>query len=243
VEEQALTDRAAEIRSAPVAPAPRPDIRGFRAVALGGTALALLVQTVSYLSFVFLLDRKAGPLDIDAENNAFSWASSSVTFAAAFVAFVVAGLTPELKRRLRVAAGLLALFSLDDSIELHERIAEYWTIDLPVPDEARTNALWPLAVLPLLLLAFVILLDLSRRVADDARLALRVGLGMLVFGVLAEVAGTLPSRESAAAAILIVLEEGAELGGWMLVLTALTVQACCVLLDVRRPHQFGTRSP
>jgi hypothetical protein len=46
------------------------------------------------------------------------------TFAAAVIAAALATLLPQQRARLLVVAGVLALFSLDDSIQLHETLGE-----------------------------------------------------------------------------------------------------------------------
>jgi hypothetical protein len=207
-----------------------------RLVRLGfGLAIAGVgVQVAAHLSYALLFDYDVPQLNLDAEANVFSWASTVATFAAATAALLlaVAG-----TRRLRYffLAGALALFSLDDAVEIHERLGErvtQGTLGLP---ETVAHSIWPLVFFPILALAFTSLALAYRESAGRIRSTLGLGLVLLVTGIGVEAVqaawyGTGEGAESVPGALLITLEESAELAGWILVATGLLAIACTTLV-------------
>jgi hypothetical protein len=155
--------------------------------------------------------------------------SSVTTFAAAVIAAALATLLPEQRARLLIVAGVLALFSLDDAIQLHETLGERANAQLGLAD-ALAHATWPLVFLPLLAFVFVVLWQVAKNAAKPVRLILRIGLGLLALGIATEalaapwyaVGG---EAETFVGAVQIVVEEGAELGGWILLATGLAAIA------------------
>jgi hypothetical protein len=192
------------------------------------------VQVVAHLSYALLFDYDVPQLNLDAEANVFSWASTVATFAAATAALLlaVAGTRP---LRYSFLAGALALFSLDDAVEIHERLGEsvtQRTLGLP---ESVAYSVWPLAFFPVLALAFASLALAYRESAGRIRSTLGVGLGLLVTGIGVEAVqaawyGTGEGAESVPGALLITLEESAELAGWILVASGLLAVGCTTLL-------------
>ena len=176
--------------------------------------LAVVVQTACHLTNGLLLDNSVAQLDANREQNTFTWASSVATFTSALAAVGLAVVCPAQGRRLGVLAALLVFFSLDDSIELHERL------------NGILGQAWPVLALPLLVLAFALIWDISRRVSARQRRFLRAGLILLVVAVLAEAVQRfwLIDRydpESWPFVLDTGSEEGAELAGWILVAAAL----------------------
>jgi hypothetical protein len=205
------------------------------AFGFGFAIAAVLFQAMAHLTYVFLTDGRAGELNLDAEQGAFSWVSSGTTFCAAFVSFLLALFRPQRRARLFALAAIFALFSLDDAIELHERLGESATTNLFNLGKSFNYALWPVLFFPLLGLAFLLLWDVSRSSAGRGRRTLRVGMALLVVGVAAEAAASawyVPGGEAETwpGALQIIVEESAELAGWILIVTALTVETCRALL-------------
>lgn len=201
-------------------------------------ALAFAWVTVSQFSYVFVFDADVGALNADAENNAFSWASSVVTFTGAFVSFLLATVLVEQRGRFLVLAGTLALFSFDDALQLHEdagtRVADALGID-----DSYVHGLWPLIFFPLLAFAFLLLWRVAAGLPERASNALRIGLGLLVVGVAAEALASFwyasgETAETFGGAFEIALEEGAELAGWVLVAAGLTAAVCRAIADAAR---------
>lgn len=163
-------------------------------------------------------------LNPDLEMTPWSWASSSLTFGAAMavLATVLVGAAP---RRLLALAGILAYFSLDDAIEIHERAAR-WLVSVGVPD-GIDGTVWPALFLPLFAGAFLLLLDIGSSAPAGARRMIVVGLGLLIFAVASEAVWGLwyasggGDAQSWPNTIEVALEEGAELAAWMLICAAL----------------------
>ncbi|HEY7707481.1 MAG TPA: hypothetical protein VH968_09965 [Gaiellaceae bacterium] len=204
-----------------------------------GIALAVAAAAwifVSQFAYVFVFDGDAGPLNADAENNAFSWAGSVVTFTGAFVAFLLANVLQEQRGRFLVLAGTLALFSLDDTLQLHEDGGTRVANELGLGD-SWVHGLWPALFFPLLVFAFLLLWRVAEGLSERAGLVLRVGLGLLVLGVAAEALASLwysagETAETFVGALQIAIEEGAELAGWVLIVAGLTAAACRAIGDL-----------
>jgi hypothetical protein len=209
---------------------------GDRLVRLGwGLAIAgVAVQVAAHFSYALLFDYDVPQLNLDAEQNVFSWASTVATFAAATAALLLA-LAAARPRRYYALAAALGLFSLDDSVELHERFGEDVTQGTLGLSEPVAFAIWPLVFFPLLALVFVLLGLAYRESAGRVRSTLGVGLVLLVVGIGVEALqaawyGTGEGAESFPGALLITTEESAELSGWILVATGLYAIVCTTLL-------------
>ena len=204
-------------------------------------AIAALWIAVSQYAYVYAFDADVGALNADAENNAFSWASSVTTFTGGFVAFLLAMVLERQRGRFLVLAGTLALFSLDDTLQLHEdggtRVAE--ALDIR---DAWVHGLWVLVFFPLLAFAFLLLWRVAQGLVNRGRLAIRLGLALLVVGVAAEGLASFwyasgETAETFWGAFEIAVEEGAELAGWILVVSGLTAAA------IRSIQGLGRESP
>ncbi len=183
---------------------------------------AVALQTFAHLGTV-AFDADAAALNADEEHNAFAWASSMATFAAGFFLFVPAAAAGALDRVTLALVGALLFFSLDDAISFHERLAEK-SIAVLGADVSLQRIAWPLVYLPALAFVFIMLWRMAERST-----AIKVGLGLLAAALVAEVTSALyvseGDDESWAAAFEVVVEEGAELGGWVLVAGALATRA------------------
>lgn len=188
--------------------------------------VAVVVQSVAELAnFGFSFDRAA--LNADEEYNAFAWASSMSTFAAAFFLFVPAAAAGALNRITLLLAAAIAFLSLDDAVGLHERVAERSVeiLDVEVPLQ---RVFWPLIYFPLLVFVFVILLRMAREVAPPFSTALGGGLALLALAIVAELSSALyigDDEHTWANAVEVAVEEGAELAGWVLIAGAFAALA------------------
>lgn len=206
-----------------------------RLLSLGfGLAIAAVVfQTAAHMSYALVFDYERAELNLDAENNTFSWLSSSATFAAAVAALLLAVLSARSLRWYALAAAL-ALFSLDDAIQLHEKWGERSTEALGLPLDVAF-AIWPIVFLPALAFVFVLLALAARSATGRIRIALGASLALLVLAIGTEALQAAwyssgQEGESFGGALLITIEEDVEIAGWILIATALLAMACEQLL-------------
>ena len=203
-----------------------------------GIALALAavaVQTTGHLLQAFA-SSSLDQLDADRDDNVWAWASSVATFGAGFAAFLLYAL----RRRsaLLLLTLLLVFLSLDDIVGVHERIGQRGVKWIDVDFDAL-RVLWIAVYLPLLAAGVVLLVRLAREASARPRLLVYVGLGLLGFAVGVEAASYLTHEAGYAEgtsvdSIEVAIEEGAELGGWILLAAALTAHACTELLAAGR---------
>jgi hypothetical protein len=196
-------------------------------VALGVVIAAVTVtaQSVGHLVGVKLLDDRYLHLNADDELGLPAWISAAATFAAAYGVLLLVLLREAIDRSLVALVALIAFFSLDDAVVVHERAGEKIAEALGYGDYAE-RLIWPLLFGPLFLAALVLLVYASRQLSDRPRNLLRVGIGLFVLALGAELAS---SAVYSAADVEpgswpdvfeVLVEEGAELGGWILVATA-----------------------
>lgn len=204
-----------------------------------GSALAIVgvsVQTVSHLVNEFVLDGEVRNLDADAEFATFAWAGSVAIFASALGAALVAVVDD--RAPLHLVAAVLAFLSLDEVVQIHERLALRLTEGFDLPDYVGVR-LWLVLYAPLLLAVAWALWGIGRRLPDEIRRILLGGLGLLVAAVALEGVGLatkwLGERGVEWPDVLrIAAEEAAELGGWILVATALLAGAFALSQGARR---------
>jgi len=199
-----------------------------RAVTAGLLLAVTIVgaQTIVQLINSFALDARYHDLDPDWEYNLWSWTSASATFGCAFAAMIVAVVSRRRASLLGVLAVLLLYLSLDDAILLHERIGHKLAVRLGL-ETYGDRLLQPALFLPIVAVVFVLLLLVARGAPRRAARSVYVGLALLVVGVLAEVIARAAELDPPEAAdyIEVAVEEGAELGGWILVAGGLTAMA------------------
>jgi hypothetical protein len=141
---------------------PRPGESVPDRVVSAGIALAVVgvvVQTGIHLFNGWVLNYKWGILNVTEDESVFGWASSATTFGAA-LAVVLFGVT----RRSRpaepiVLAAIISFLSLDDFLQLHERVASLWK-PLGLWEKAD-RLVWPAIFMPLLAATFILALRLS----------------------------------------------------------------------------------
>ena len=208
------------------------DAERQRSVATAGVALALAAvtaQTGLYLLDVYALDRRVGTFDLDTESGFPAWAASVATFSTGFVALLLSFVEPAQKLRLWGLAAAATFLSFDEALGVHERLG-LKVIDALDLDDTYLRVAWPAVYLPLLAAVAVLIVQLARTSTGPARGLLAAGMVMLAGAVGLEVAGLAldlipPLTETAWLYTLeIALEEAAELAGWILLTTGLTVR-------------------
>lgn len=197
--------------------------------------VAVLVQTVAHLGNEFLLDDRVEGLDADVEGNALTWASSVATFAVALCAALHAAAVEKQRREFTVLAALALWFSLDDVAIIHERVALELGEDLLGMPDYLAVRLWLILYLPLLLLAGLVLWRVAQEAQPPADRAVLVGLGLLVASIPVELAGAVTRKlaedsTEVPETFRVAIEEGLELGGWILIATGLTAILCSALM-------------
>lgn len=199
---------------------------------------AVAFQTIAHLANEFVFDDRVASLDADVEAGVFTWTSSAAALAVALTALLYAML-PTRRRNAFLALGITAgFFSLDDAVQIHERIAlRVGENLLGLPDYAAVR-LWLVFYLPLLVLVAALLWVLGREVWPPAGRAVHVGLGVLVASVPVEIAGlvTRPLEEDGTEApdeLRVAAEEGLELGGWLLAAAGMTAAVTVALMTFR----------
>jgi hypothetical protein len=195
-------------------------------------AVAVGTQTGLHLLATLVLDTSSGLpwwLDADHEGTQFSWASGVATFAAALALALIVLVRNTAAPGLIVLAALIAYLSLDDIARLHEHLAQ--KLREGAFENIRPEFIdrsWVVVYVPLLAVVAVLLLRMTRdrRPADGL---VRLGLLLLALAVGFEVAGlgtTLLADESTTwpDSVEVALEEGAELGGWILIAAGLSAR-------------------
>jgi hypothetical protein len=202
---------------------------------------AVAVQTVAHLSNEFLLDDRVQGLDADIEGNVFTWASAVTTFTVGVAAFLHAEAFSTRRREFGALAALGIWFSLDDAIQVHERVALGLGEDVLGIADFVAVRLWLVLYLPLLLVAGFLLLKLAEVLWPPAGRTIRVGLILLVGSIPVEIAGAgtrwLDNRGTSVPEDLrVALEEGLELAGWILVAAGLMTAVAIALKQYGSPQ-------
>jgi hypothetical protein len=181
-------------------------------------------------------------LNADVDGNLLTWLTAGATIAGALAALTIGVLFRERRIQLTLLSAILGLLALDDVIAVHERVSGKTTGLLGI-DGDYGRALWPVLSFPLLFFVTVALWRLAGRTFATAGFAIRLGLGLLVAAVAAEVLwsawhlrggqiGDWPDT------IQVAIEEGMEFAGWILIASGLTAIALarfgCVRASVPR---------
>lgn len=212
-----------------LAPATRPGTTNelaARIVRFGVAAsiAAVAVQTVLHVTDIVVFDRGVNVFDADDDVTVSGWASTAVTFGAALGALQLAFVMG--RRWLLLLAAIFTFFSFDDFIRLHERIAG-GVESLGIDESLQLGRLiWAVLYMPLLALTAALLWTLSRLVAGTAGRLISLGLALLVASVALEALSPILfafdlDHKDWQYETEVVLEEGAELAGWIWIATAL----------------------
>lgn len=199
-------------------------------------AAAVALQSVADLVGYAFFDR-ADQLNADAEPNLWSWASATATACAAFALLLLALTRPGRRTVLVFLAAATGFFSLDDALQVHERLRGV------VGWEDPQRALWPAVYLPLLAAVFLLLWRVAGEAAPRIGLTIRLGLGFLVAAVACELISAVMVQVELGPGTLayeleVIVEEGLELAGWILIASALAAD----LLDRVAAAGDGHRS-
>ena len=199
---------------------------------------AVAFQTVAHLANEFVFDDRFEGIDADVEGGVFTWASSAAAFGVAFSALVHAAAFTRRRSVLLLVFVTASFFSLDDVVQIHERIALRVGEDLlGLPDYAAVR-LWLLFYLPLLALLAALLWLLADEVWRPAGRAIRVGLLLLAASIPVEIAGLVTRRleedgDEVPDDLRVAVEEGVELGGWIVVAMGLAAAVAVALIRFR----------
>jgi hypothetical protein len=200
-------------------------LRITAALAIAGASFILVGGLVDY----FLFDEAIEDLNPKLEGNLLSWLSVVAVFGGALAAALHAVILPGRRRLFAALAAIFAFLSLDDMIQIHERVADNLE---PLFFEHIETVIF----LPVFAAAFLIVWALAREVAPRAGRFLRVAMMLLVAAVVVDLGATVTQdlEEEGTAwphAVRIAIEEALELSGWILVSATLTTLVCLALLE------------
>ncbi len=220
-------------------------------VILAGIALAVAgaaAVTASAVINVHFFGGRVDHLDANLEGNAFTWASSVATFTAALSALALASCRPSARRRLASLAGILAFFSLDDVVGIHEALGREVAWEVLGLPKIFLLVVWPALYLPLVASAFLLLWSVARGPVPPAvRRSLQLGLVLLVVAFATEPLQTLVFAFDHPLlawprVLVLAFEEGTELAACLLIASALTANACQALAGLG-PARTPSRTP
>jgi hypothetical protein len=198
--------------------------------------VAVAVQTVAHFANAFFFDYGVWNFDADGDGNALTWASSVATFTAALGAFLLGVMARTPEWRLVALAAVLAFFSLDDAVGLHEELTSEVVHGLDAPTSVG-RVLWPLLYFPVLAFVVISLWRLAAGAHRHIRGPIVVGLALLAAAVAGETMSSLWWEEESRPLIddvEVAIEEGAELAAWILIATAFGGMVVGRLLRVGR---------
>jgi hypothetical protein len=196
-------------------------LSGVAKLGIAITAAAVVVQSGLHFLDVVVLDRRHPALDSDAEGSVAAWQGSVAQFAAALLVLLLAVRFPARRTGLVILAGVLAFFSFDDIVQVHEWLGR--TVVDAIGASQRYGAdVWPVLYLPLLAIVALGLWRVGDELGGEVQPLLVGGLALLGAGMFVELLSP-AIREWASFVPEIVIEEAAELAGWGLIATALTV--------------------
>lgn len=194
-----------------------------------GYALAVgcaVVQAVLHLVDVYAFDGTVAAINADnpGEGNVFTWASSSATFAAATFCLLLALAEPQRRAVIGLVAVLLAAFSIDDALFVHERLT-LAVLDFVGADDRFSRIAWPALLLPLMAFVAVAIWRRAAEVVPAERLVLRGAIALLGLAVVLEMALFAAPDGTYARELLeplfVAAEESIELGAWILLAAGL----------------------
>jgi hypothetical protein len=200
-------------------PGREPIVRLVR-YAVAVAIVATVVQSFSTAVNLFVLDGSTGSIDATVEGGVWTWAASGAALVAAAAAAAIAVVLDRARWRFGLLAAVLAYLSLDDWLVLHEEVGEWFRDALGTPD--YVGGLWVLAYPPLLVIVAWGLWRTAQEVDPPVRRVLLASLALLAGAVVVELIGigTKAFEESTGNAtphdLRAIVEEGAELGAWIL---------------------------
>ncbi len=205
-----------------------------RAVLVLTLATAVLLP-VTHLVDLLLLDGRIEAVNADADSSAWGWASVATEAGAALLLGLLAA-TRVAWRSLAAAAVAVAFLSLDDFIQVHERVSELGS-HLPVAHASRI--VWPLLFMPLMAFVFVLVWRVAADATEPARAFLRGGLLALAVAIGLEIASPLlfaagEDHGTAFYELEVAVEETLEQVGWLWVAGGLVLVLLAALARTGR---------
>lgn len=204
-------------------------------VGLAFALAALAVQTIVDVLNQFLAEPYRA-FDVNEDGGIFSWPALVATFTAGFAALLLRLVHP--RWQFTLMALLFAFFSFDDFFGLHERVGRL-DKELGIPEEWNLRYLWTLVFLPLFGVAATVVWLLADRASANVAACLRAGIGLLGLALVLEtISPALVSQwaqDTPQVRAEILIEENAELVGWILIATGLTALACRSIARGPRP--------
>ena len=196
--------------------------RDVERIGVAVAVVAVAAQTVVHLVNDLALDERVWHMNADVDGNLLTWASASATLAAGVAAAVLGRAGGPYGRRLFVLAAILGFFAVDDVVAIHEDLGS----GLAVVGLPNVSGVWFPLYLPVFVLTAWLLWTLPA--PARARMLVRVGLLLLAAAIVGE--GTATGFVTALDryedrwpySVEVAIEEGAELGGWILIATGLT---------------------
>jgi hypothetical protein len=179
------------------------------------SAVAFVLLAITDLVDVLALHRRIRAFDADLDGGLWTWASVATEAAGAALLLLLA-MTAVRWRAFAVCSLILAYFSLDDAVLIHEGIAG--ALDF-FPHSSRI--IWPLLYLPLLVGLTIQLWRIAEaQHGPQVRALVRGGLVALVVAVLLEGGSPLlfalgQGEGSIGYELEVALEEGLEMTGWI----------------------------
>jgi hypothetical protein len=192
---------------------------------------------VHIVNFYFLGFRT---LDANGEFTIFAWAHASLIVLAAFGATLHVLADRRLLGMPLTLAVILAFFSMDESVVIHERVVAA-VLDSAGWREVWDSFLWPIIYAPLAVAMVMLLWKVMKPSPERLRRYGIIGVLWLVTSVILEMAGTAYSDlEIAVHAWHAVFEEGAEFIGWTMIAASLNAAA---LYRLRGRSPVGVEMP
>lgn len=200
-------------------------LRLTAALAVAGATFVIVSGLINY----FLPDEAIEDLNPKLEGNLLTWFSTVAVFSGALAATLHALILPVRRLQFAVLGAIFAFLSLDDMVQIHERVAGHL-------EQVFFEHIETVIFLPLFATAFLIVWVLSREAPVRAGRFLRLGMLLLVAGVVVDLGATVTMNleEEGTAwpqAVRIAIEEALELSGWILVSATLISVLCGALLD------------
>lgn len=200
-----------------------------------GTVFAVVAVIVQTGVHIFAVLTDSSYLSANAENNPISWSHGVAIFASAFVCAVHA-VTTDYRRRIFVALGvILSFLSLDEMVQIHERIARLVlsALQLSMPWD---SVVWPTIYLPLVVALALMLASVVREAPRSAGRLVLLGLGFLVAAFAAEIlSAPWSDGDNVIHSIEGAVEEAAELAGWITLATGMTTITLSAIMSFERP--------
>lgn len=201
--------------------------------------VAFAAQSATDLVNEFALAESYSDLDPGVEGNVFTWLSVVAMLSGGFLALVHGVVLSAGRYRYLALGTLLCVLSADDFVEAFARLAERLPLELADPLERRTVLLFEL---PLQLAGLWLAWSLATAWPRTARIAGRVGVGLLALGLVLDEAlleATDRLRDSGYADLATIkgtLEEGVEVAGAFLLAAGLAGALVARLAHDARPE-------